>query len=81
MAWVAVIFVAAMTYTLVYCGLYGYQREADSLSFVLWFPDWVFWGIVAPWTVCTIVSSIFALFIMRDEPLGDDPGQEEGDDA
>lgn len=64
---------AAMTYTITYCYLHGYNRAPESLTFVLWFPDWVFWGIVLPWGVCVVVSTVFAFFIMGDESLGVDP--------
>ena len=39
---------------------------------MLWFPDWVFWGIVVPWVICVLVSVVFAFRIMGDEPLGDE---------
>lgn len=61
---------AAMIYSITYCYLFGYGRQADSLSFVLWFPDWVFWGIVLPWTICTVGSIPFAFRFMGDEELG-----------
>ncbi len=61
----------AMIYTVSYCYTYGYGRTADSLSFVLWFPDWVFWGIIAPWCVCVLASTVFAFRIMGDESLGE----------
>jgi hypothetical protein len=64
----------AMVYTITYCYLNGYGRTADSLSFVLWFPDWVFWGIIVPWGICALVSVVFAFRIMGDEPLGEDTG-------
>jgi hypothetical protein len=60
---------AAATYTVGYCTLHGYGREPHDQHFVLWFPDWVFWGIVAPWLACAVVSSWFALCIMQDAPL------------
>ena len=63
---------AAMTYTITYCYLHGYNRAVDTLTFVLWFPDWVFWGIVVPWGLCTIASVIFAFRVMGDESLGED---------
>lgn len=63
----------AMTYTITYCYLHGYGRAPESLTFVLWFPDWVFWGIVVPWGVCVVVSTVFAFFVMGDESLGEDP--------
>jgi hypothetical protein len=61
-----------MIYSITYCYLHGYARSLDSLTFVLWFPDWVFWGIVAPWLICAFGSLIFAFRIMGDEPLGED---------
>jgi hypothetical protein len=62
----------AMIYTVTYCYRNGYGRDADSLSFVLWFPDWVFWGIVLPWGICALSSIAFAFRIMGDEPLGEE---------
>ena len=62
----------AMLYTVTYCYLRGYGRSVESLTFVLWFPDWVFWGIVVPWLICTLVSVVFALRIMGNEPLGEE---------
>ncbi len=65
------IWLVAMIYSVGYCYLHGYNRSADSLTFVLWFPDWVFWGIVAPWAVCILLSLVFAFRVMGDEPLGE----------
>jgi hypothetical protein len=62
----------AMSYSITYCYLYGYERPVESLTFVLWFPDWVFWGIIAPWLVCTLASIVFAFGFMGNEPLGDE---------
>lgn len=65
------IWLVAMIYTITYCYLHGYGRTAESLTFVLWFPDWVFWGIVVPWGICVLISVVFAFGFMGDEPLGD----------
>jgi hypothetical protein len=62
----------AMLYSVTYCYWYGYGRTVESLTFVLWFPDWVFWGIVAPWILCVLLSFVFAFRIMGDESLGAD---------
>jgi hypothetical protein len=71
--WAFAMWLLAGIYTLTYCYLYGYgERPIDELAFVLWFPDWVFWGIVFPWIVCTIVTIFFAYRVMGDEPLGDE---------
>jgi hypothetical protein len=69
---------AAMAYTVSYCYLHGYNRPIESLTFVLGFPDWVFWGIVAPWSVCIVFSFYFGATFMRDEDLGEElPEQED----
>lgn len=68
---VTAIFLAAMTYTLTYCGLYGYGRDAADIQLVFGFPDWVFWGVIVPWLGCTVISIAFALVFMTDDPLGE----------
>ena len=62
----------AMAYTITYCYLNGYGRSVESLTFVLWFPDWVFWGIVVPWGICILASTVFAFRIMGNESLGEE---------
>ncbi len=69
------IWLVAMCYTISYCYLHGYGRSAESLTFVLWFPDWVFWGIVVPWVICVLVSVVFAFRVMGTESLGPDPDE------
>jgi uncharacterized membrane protein YhdT len=76
-----VMWAIAMTYTVGYCYLFGYRRPPEDLRFIFGIPDWVLWGIFAPWLVWTVVSALFAKFVMRDadlseeEPSGDLPGQ------
>ena len=62
----------AMAYSVTYCYTFGYGRDVESLSFVLWFPDWVFWGIIAPWSLCAVGSIAFAFRFMGDEELGEE---------
>ena len=69
---VAALFVAAMSYTVAYCWLYAYGRDPESLRLIWGFPDWVFWGIVVPWGVCTVLSWLFGAMYMRDEKLAED---------
>ena len=77
-----VVWVVASVYTVTYCYLFGYDRPLDSLTFVLGFPDWVFWGIVVPWGICVLLSAWFAFGFIRDVDLGHDPedadAEEEG---
>ncbi len=72
------IFLVAVTYTGIYCGLNGYGRKVESLTFVLGFPDWIFWGIVVPWSVCIAFSLVFGALFMRDGDLGEELPSEEG---
>lgn len=72
------IWFVAMVYTVGYCSLNGYGRSADDLKFVLGFPDWVFYGVVAPWVVCSGISLWFGATFMKDEDLGEElPEQED----
>ena len=77
--WTLSLWLAAAIYSVTYCTLWGYDRPIERLRFVLWFPDWVFWGIVAPWGVCTVVSIYFALYVIEDDPLAsaDDAASED----
>jgi hypothetical protein len=70
---------AAMTYTVTYCYLNGYGRAPESLTFVLGFPDWVYWGIVAPWSVSILFSLYFGATFTRDEHLGEELPEQEDD--
>lgn len=66
---VLTLFIAAMSYTVGYCAWHGYNRTLDELTFVLGFPDWVFWGIVVPWGVCTILGWLLSAFYIANTPL------------
>ena len=72
---VGVTFVLAIGYSVTYCTLFGYRRSPESLEFVLGFPDWVFYGILCPWAVCTALACGFSYFIMRDHVLESDAGE------
>lgn len=59
----------ATVYSVGYCCAFGYGRKAESLTFVLGFPDWVFWGLVLPWGFFTVAASGFAMCFMTDQDL------------
>lgn len=67
---------ATLAYTIGYCYTHGYNRELDpsldGMTFILGWPDWVFYGVVVPWLVCTAISVVFATIVMRDAPLGEE---------
>lgn len=60
--------VAAPAATLTLCTIYGYRHEGPP-RFVLEVPEWVVWGVALPWISTWLLSSLFCLFVMRDEPL------------
>lgn len=61
--------IVALVYTITYCSMFGYNRPLESITFILGFPDWVFWGILAPWAVCTVVACYFSYVLMEDHDL------------
>jgi hypothetical protein len=63
------IFVVAMTYTVSYCSWYGYNRSFAELRFILGIPDWVFMGILVPWTLCGLAGWWLSSFYISDSPL------------
>jgi hypothetical protein len=64
-----VVWAVALTYTVGVSVTMGYGRSAESLTFVLGFPDWIFWGVVVPWFTSAIVSTVYAFWVMVDDPL------------
>jgi hypothetical protein len=70
---VLLIWLAAMVYTVGYCYVYGYDRPPETLTYILGFPDWVVWGILAPWAVCLLLSYWFGYVFVRDTALGPNP--------
>lgn len=62
----------ACAWTIGYSAAFGYQIEAEP-PLVLGVPEWVMWGVFAPWTVCTLLSAVLAWSFMKDEDLGEDP--------
>lgn len=77
----AVLWCITLAYCVGYCTTHGYDRKLDAsldgMTFIFGWPDWVFWGVVAPWLTCTVISIVFALRVMRDAPLGNDADDEE----
>ena len=70
-AWlVFLIWLVACVYSVGVCYRFGYHRDASTLTYVLGFPDWIFWGVVTPWTVCTLLCFVMAYFIITDDDLG-----------
>jgi len=69
---VLAVWLAALVYTVGYCYAFGYGRDPETLAFVFGVPDWVFWGIIAPWAACVVFSCWFAFVFMTDADLGEE---------
>src|SRR5579885_2370280 len=54
-AWASLaLWLAAMSYSLACCYFFGYRHDPATLRVFWGVPEWVLWGVLAPWTVCTI---------------------------
>lgn len=77
------IWMTATAYSVGYCYSFGYNRKVDAsldeMQFFFGWPDWVFWGVVVPWCVCTVLSIVIGTLVMRDAPLGEDVAENEGE--
>ena len=71
------IWCVACAYSVGFCFQLGVYRDASTLTYVFGFPDWIFWGVVLPWTVCTVLSFIITYFVMRDDDLGEEQSEEQ----
>ena len=71
------IWLTACVYSISVCYSQGYNRDASTLTYVLGFPDWIFWGVVVPWSVCTGLCLILAYFVITDEDLGEEQVEEQ----
>lgn len=72
---------ASTIYTCTYCYFFGYRRDGNPLDVqdiqpVLGVPSWIFWGVFAPWMVCSVFTFWFAGFYMADDDLGSDHAPE-----
>lgn len=70
-----------------YSYLRGYQHSDESslirwglavspekapLKLVLGLPEWIFYGIFAPWLLAMIFTVVFGLRVLKDDDLGED---------
>ena len=71
-----IVWLCTLVYTITYCYSYGTNRTPENLTFVYGFPDWIWWGVVVPWVSCLGISTVFAFWIIQDQPLGVDEDEE-----
>jgi hypothetical protein len=76
-AWlVFFIWLVACVYSIGMCYRLGYGRDVATLTYVLGFPDWIFWGVITPWSVCTLLCFVMAYFVISDDDLGEEQVEE-----
>src|SRR4029453_9179439 len=75
------IWVVACAYTVSYCYAFGYNRDPGSLKFVAGLPDWVFWGILVPWTVCSLLSFWVSNSLIAEDDLGPELAESPDEEA
>src|SRR5947207_11696381 len=71
------IWLAACVYSISVCYRLGYGRDVSTLTYIFGFPDWIFWGVVVPWTVCTALSFVLSYLVIRDDDLGEEQAEEQ----
>jgi len=72
---VLVTWLLAASYSIGVCYAWGYERDAATLTYVLGFPDWIFWGVVVPWSACTLICFVMANFVITDDDLGEEQAE------
>jgi hypothetical protein len=73
---VLLIWAIACIYTVGYCYSFGYERDPKELRYVAGIPDWVFWGILVPWTTCSLLSFWISNYLIADDDLGAEQAEE-----
>jgi hypothetical protein len=59
-----------MSNTVGYCYLFGYGRDPRDVRLIYGVPDWVLYGVVAPWTACTLFAWWYTFGLVSDDDLG-----------
>ncbi len=45
----------------------GYGRDPNTIKLIAGIPDWVFWGVIIPWVLIVLFTTIYGLFIMEGD--------------
>ncbi|MBX3439384.1 MAG: DUF997 family protein [Planctomycetaceae bacterium] len=62
---------AAMLWVVPYSYFFGYHEITDpeQIKTIVGIPDWVFWGVLVPWIVCTLATIALCVWYIKDEDL------------
>lgn len=64
--------------------LQGFDRDPGSLTtpLGLGIPDWVLWGVIAPWLACLVLTFWFCFCYFKEDDLGEEfEGTRSGEDV
>jgi hypothetical protein len=78
--WILAAWAVCFVWTLGVSYTLGYDRAetiGQEVAMIWGIPAWVMLGIVIPWSAASIFSIWFALFYMRDLPLGEENENED----
>lgn len=45
----------------------GYARNPENIKFILGFPDWVFFGVLLPWTFIVLFTVFYSIKLMKGD--------------
>lgn len=90
---IVVVWALAFAWVVVVCYLLGYRHSEDDLvvrlglasvrrpadiRLIAGFPDWIFYGIMVPWLLCSLFTVWYGQFGMSDDDLGTEAADAEG---
>jgi hypothetical protein len=62
----------ALFWTTAVSYVFGYRTDPNTITIRYGMPEWVLWGVVAPWLACFVFSIWFCFGYMADDDLGED---------
>lgn len=74
-AWlILLVWLASLLWVIPYCAFNAYEpvNPDNELQLVWGVPAWVFWGVLAPWFVTSLVTVYFCVFVIHDDELSDE---------
>lgn len=76
---IASLCVLFLVITLIVCGSLGYDKSPTEIAQVdatMGMPTWVFWGLLVPWIMVNILTTLFCFTWMSEDDLSD-PNEDE----
>ena len=65
-----ILWLLACVWTVGYSAVFAYPPQ-PQVELIYGIPAWVVWGVLLPWTVCTLFTCWYAMAAMKDVDLGE----------